>query len=113
MDDKQLLNEAIEELLKENDGVNPNSPIPIEEQLEKKRAEYREYLELKPLKSRIEKSIEILQSEMSKMMEEDNYEVLMSELVDAGEMLTEHPEIQGKNWEFQMKPLLFSLDQIR
>lgn len=96
MDIKQLLDEAVEELIKNDDGCNPNSPDSIENQLEKKRAEYREYLELKPFKLRIEQAIEVVQAELPAVLGEDRYSAFMSDLAEAGRILTENPELQGE-----------------
>jgi hypothetical protein len=92
MDQDALLKDALQELMEQNDGVNPNSPIPIEQQLEAKRAEYKRTLEMKPLKEKIEQAVESIQGELKHKMQEDAHEALMIELARAGNILVETPE---------------------
>lgn len=81
---ENLVNEAIEELMQADNGYNPNSSIPFEQQLEKKRAEYQKLLELSDLKSKIQKAVELIQKEIKDDM-------LLEELADAAEMLSIQP----------------------
>ena len=87
--------EIIDDLMKQNDGVNPNSPIPVEQQLEKKRAEYRQLLELASFKERTTLAIETIQRDMATTMPADEFENLLSEIADAAEVLATSPEKQG------------------
>ena len=93
----KLFDEALEALLKENDGVNPNAPIPIEQQIEKKREEYREYLKFEPLKEKIQQALELIQGELAKALPEDEKEMVLEDLADAGTFLTTYPEAEGED----------------
>ena len=96
MDSKQLLEETLKELMQQNDGVNPNSPIPIEQQLEAKRAEYRKMLEFAPLKKRITHAMEVVEGPIKEALDIEAYEKLGVELANAADILVESPEKQGE-----------------
>ena len=85
----------IDELMKEDDGVNPNSRFPVEQQLAAKREDYRRFLELKPFKDRIILAVATIEQEMQTLLPEEEYESLIAELAHAGKILESTPEKQG------------------
>jgi len=89
--------EIIADLMRQNDGVHPNSPIPLEQQLERKRAEYRELIELVPFKQKITLAIETIQREMTSLLPPDEFESVLSEIAEAAELLQTNPETKGSN----------------
>lgn len=105
MDSELLLKQALKELMDEDDGVNPNSPIPIDQQLAARRARYQKILELTPFKERIQKAAETIQNEMITAMEPEEYEPLIAQLSAAAETLTENPEKQGQELGISQKSL--------
>lgn len=105
--------EAVEELMKQNDGVNPNSSIPVEQQLESKRIEYRKLLEFAPIKTRVTRAMELVEGVIKEKLDTDAYEELVVELADAADALVESPENQGKKLGISQKnlDLLFTFAQ--
>ncbi|WP_042280454.1 tetratricopeptide repeat protein [Candidatus Protochlamydia sp. R18] len=67
--DTTLINESlIDELMKQDDGVNLNSPFPIASQLEARRNYYAQIIELSWFKERIKTGIEVLIDENEDFM---------------------------------------------
>lgn len=95
MKKETLVEAALQQLMAENDGVNPQSFIPIHEQLAAKRAEYIKILEFKSFKSRIEHAINLICSKIKNTISADQFELLLQELAHAGDVLVENPEIQS------------------
>lgn len=96
MEKEQTDEEIVEELMKTDDGFNPNSPIPREQQLEHKRAIYRELLEMRPMKEKIPLALETILQELPKKVSPEQQEEMLAELDDAGELLASSPEIESK-----------------
>lgn len=113
MDSDLLLKQALKELMAEDDGVNPNSPIPIDQQLAAKRARYQKMLELQPFKERVQRAAGIIIGEMASTMEPEEYEAFTTELMAAGEALVENPEKQGQELGLTQKSedLLFAFGE--
>ncbi len=91
-----LFNEALEALLKENDGVIPGAPISFDQQIERKKEEYKEYLKFEPLQERITHALEVIQEKLVASLPENEREWLLEDLAEAGEQMVAHPEAEGE-----------------
>lgn len=101
----ELREAALEELMAENDGVNPNSHIPVEQQLATKRAEYIKMLELTSFKARIQLAMELVQNQIKTFLQQDQFEQLFVELSFAGVILEQHPDREADELGVSRKTL--------
>jgi tetratricopeptide (TPR) repeat protein len=105
MDNELLLKQVLTDLMKEDDGVTINSPIPIDQQLQRKRLQYMKMLELTSFKERIQKAVETVQDQMQRLLPDEEYSALIAELAQAADLLVESPEKQGKELGLSQKTL--------
>jgi tetratricopeptide (TPR) repeat protein len=103
--------QCLEELMKENDGFDPNSLMSREQQIERKREEYRQLLQMKTFREKIEFASEVILKEMPTRLSEEENDNLITELSLAGDTLLESPEVRGDALGIT-KPVMDSINSL-
>ncbi|MCB1135346.1 MAG: hypothetical protein KDK78_03660 [Chlamydiia bacterium] len=97
----------IQELMALDDGVHPDSPLPISEQHAAQRRRYRDAIEMRPFQAMLEHAITTLVTEHLPTMDEDLAENLVNELNQAALVLGQVPPDHA----FQTNPEILGISE--